>query len=115
MEKCKVWDLVNKESLPKDCKPIGCKWAFKEKRDGIFCARLVALGYSQMVGVDFTGNYSPVVNDSTFRLVFLIIAKLGLKAWSINIGTVFLNGDLHEEIFMKLPDGYAEVKGRQDD
>jgi Reverse transcriptase (RNA-dependent DNA polymerase) len=115
MEKCKVWDLFAKKDLPKGCKLIGYKWVFKEKRDGIFRARLVALGYSHIAGIDFTGNYSHVVNDSTFRLVLLVIAKLGLKAWSIDISTAFLNGDLHEEIFMKLPNGYAEVKGKQDD
>jgi Reverse transcriptase (RNA-dependent DNA polymerase) len=76
---------------------------------------MVALGYSQIAGVDFTGNFVPVVNDSTFRLVLLMISKLGLKGWSIDIGTAFLNGDLNEEIFMKLPEGYEEIKGEPND
>jgi Reverse transcriptase (RNA-dependent DNA polymerase) len=79
---------------------------FKEKRDGVFRARLVALGYSQIPGIDFTGNYSPVVNDSSFRILILLIAKLGLKVWSLDVETVFLNGDLEEEIYMKLPQGF---------
>jgi Reverse transcriptase (RNA-dependent DNA polymerase) len=85
---------------------IGSKWVFKEKRDGVFRARLVALGYSQILGIDFTGNYSPVVNDSSFRILILLIAKLGLKAWSLDVETAFLHGDLEEEIYMKLPQGF---------
>jgi Reverse transcriptase (RNA-dependent DNA polymerase) len=80
---------------------IGSKWVLKEKRDGVFRARLVALGYSQI-----PGNYSPVMNNSSFRILILLIAKLGLKAWSLDIETAFLNGDLEEEIYMKLPQGF---------
>jgi hypothetical protein len=41
----------------------------------------VAIGYSQVTGKDFIGNYSLVVIDSSFQLVPLVIEKLGLKAW----------------------------------
>jgi hypothetical protein len=32
----------------------------QNKRDGVFRARLVALGYSLISGIDFTNNYSPM-------------------------------------------------------
>ena len=38
------------------------------KRDGIFRARLVVLGYSQLQGVDFTDHFAPVANDVTFQI-----------------------------------------------
>ena len=43
-----VWELVD---LPKGYKPIGCKWAYKTKRDNKgnverYKARLVAKGYT---------------------------------------------------------------------
>ena len=115
IERCHVWSLIKKKDVPNERKLIGSKWVFKEKRDGIFRARLVALGYSQVAGIDFTGNYSPVVHDSSFRIVLLLIAKLGLKAWSLDIETAFLNGNLQEEIYMKLPEGYGEIKGETSD
>jgi Reverse transcriptase (RNA-dependent DNA polymerase) len=67
MEKCNVWSLVDMLSIPTNRKLIGSNWVFKEMRDGVFRARLVALGYSQVPGIDFTGNYLPVVNDTSFR------------------------------------------------
>jgi Reverse transcriptase (RNA-dependent DNA polymerase) len=106
MEKCGVWSLIDKKSVPNHRRLIGNRWVFKEKRDGVFRARLMALGYSQIPGIDFTGNYSPVVDDWSFRIILLLIVKLGLKAWSIDFETAFLNGNLDEEIYMKIPKGY---------
>ena len=61
------------------------KWVFKIKQNGVFHARLVACGYSQIPGVDFTENYLPVVHDITFFL--LLIAKMiyGLSAEIVDV------------------------------
>jgi hypothetical protein len=39
---------------------------FKIKGNGVFRARLVACGYSQVPGVDFNESYAPVINDVSF-------------------------------------------------
>jgi Reverse transcriptase (RNA-dependent DNA polymerase) len=112
MEKCNVWSLLDRLSIPTNRKLIGSKWVFKEKQDGVFRARIVALGYSQVPGIDFAGNYLPVVNNTSFRILLLLIGKLGLKAWSLDVETAFLNGDLGKEMYMKLPKGFnGEDKG----
>ena len=49
------------------------KWVFKINRNGIFRARLVACGYSQISGVDYTADYAPVINDITWRLILIVI------------------------------------------
>ena len=67
MENKKAWRTILKTDVPKDRRLIGCKWVFKIRRDGTYRARLVALGYSQVPGVDFTDNFAPVVNAVTFR------------------------------------------------
>ena len=60
---------VRRNDCPNDRRLVGCRWVFKVKRNGLYRARLVAKGFSQIPGVDFTDNYSPVVNDVTFRAV----------------------------------------------
>ena len=57
-----VWRHVKRNDHPNDCRLVACRWLFKVKRNGVYHARLVAKGFSQIPGVDFTDNYSPVVN-----------------------------------------------------
>ena len=64
-----VWRHVKRNDCPNDHGLVGCRWVFKVKRNGVYHARLVTKGFSQIPGVDFTDNYSPVVNDVTFRVV----------------------------------------------
>ena len=75
----------------------------------MYHARLVAKGFSQIPGVDFTDNYFPVVNDFTFRVVVVRMIMENLKGKVVDIDNDFLNGDLEHEIFMKIPEGYDEV------
>jgi hypothetical protein len=53
MEKKQVWEVMKKEDIPQDRRTIKCNWIFKIKRNGVFRARLVACGYSQIPGVNF--------------------------------------------------------------
>ena len=103
-----VWRKIKRASIPTKRRIVGCKWVFKIKRNGVYRARLVALGYSQIPGVDFTDNFAPVVNDVTFRLMLSrkIIEKLSSRI--IDVETAFLHGELEEEIFMEIPKGYRE-------
>ena len=64
-----VWRHVKRRDCPNDCRLVGCRWVYKVKRNGVYHARLVAKGFSQIPGMDFTDNYTPLVNDATFRVV----------------------------------------------
>ena len=64
-----VWRHVKRDDHPNYHRLVGCIWLFKAKRNGVYHARYVAKGFSLFPGVDFTDNYSPVVNDVTFRVV----------------------------------------------
>jgi Reverse transcriptase (RNA-dependent DNA polymerase) len=81
------------------------RWVFDIKRTGVFRARLVACGYSQIPGVDFEEYYSPVVNDSVFRIVIILQIIFGLSSHIIDIETDFLHGTLKESIYMTAPKG----------
>jgi hypothetical protein len=62
-----TWELV---ALPKDKKPIGCKWVYKVKHsaDGSmkrYTTRLVAKGYAQTYGINYEETYkSSYQNDN---------------------------------------------------
>ena len=80
MKKNGVWELVN---LPQGCKPIGCKWVYKTKRDSRGCierhkARLVAKGFTQQEGVDFNETFSPVSTKDSFRVIMTIVVHFDL-------------------------------------
>ena len=77
----------------------------KVKRNGVYHARLVAKDFSQISGMDFKDNYSPVVNDVTFRVVVARKLNDNLKRKVVDINNAFLNGDLEHEIYVKIPEG----------
>ncbi|KAL6188245.1 hypothetical protein ACLB2K_039638 [Fragaria x ananassa] len=61
-----TWVLVPK---PVDRNIVGCKWVYKLKKnaDGTisrYKARLVAQGFSQTEGLDYTETFSPIVRHS---------------------------------------------------
>ena len=60
-------------------------------------------------GVDFTDNYSTVVNDVTFRVVVARMIFENMKGKVVDSDNAFLNGDLEHENYMKIPEGYDEV------
>jgi Reverse transcriptase (RNA-dependent DNA polymerase) len=105
MELNKVWKKVKRASMPEGRRCVKHKWVFDIKRSGIFRARLVACGYSQVAGVDFTQVFSPVCNDVTFRVVLVCMIVWGLDALIFDVVTTFLTGNLEEEIYMECPEG----------
>ena len=94
-----VWTHVKRIDHPNDHRLVGCRWVFKVRRNGVYHARLVAKGFSPIPGMDFTDNYSPVVNDVTFRVVVARMLIENLKGEVVDIDNAFLNGDLEHEIY----------------
>lgn len=82
LHKNQTWKLVPCTS---DMHVIGSKWVFKPKikPDGSLDrlkARVVANGYHQVDGLDYTETFSPVIKPGTIRM-FLTIALA--KKWPI--------------------------------
>ena len=102
-----VWTRIKKKDVPKGRRLIGSKWVFKRKRDGRYRSRLVALGYTQIPGVDFTDNFSPVISDVTLRICLTIWLILDLDIDQMDVETAFLEGILapNEYMYMLNPEG----------
>ena len=103
MMKRNVWRHTNRENVPNNRRLIGNKWVFKKKRNGVYRARLVALGYAQIPGVDHKDNFAPVISEIAFRTILIMGLMYDWTFEIVDIETAFLYGELEEEIYMKVP------------
>ncbi|KAH9101333.1 hypothetical protein LEN26_015722, partial [Aphanomyces euteiches] len=105
-----TWTLCE---LPPDHKPIGCRWIFTKKytADGTlsrYKARLVAQGFTQVAGVDYTEVFAPVIRTSSIRFLLALAAMSSMQICHMDVQTAFLNGNLQETLYMKQPPGYVQ-------
>ena len=114
LKKNHMYDLV---TLPNGKGTLKNKLVFKLKQEGNnakprYKARLVVKSFNQKKGVDFEEIFSPVVKMSLIRVVFRISASLDLEIEQLDVKTVFLHGNLEEEIYMEQLVGFIE-KGKE--
>ncbi|WVZ94596.1 hypothetical protein U9M48_040469 [Paspalum notatum var. saurae] len=112
MKDNQVWNLVD---LPYGVKAIKNKWVFKKKFDmdgrvHIHKARLVAKGFKQIHGIDYDETFSPVVMFKSIRIILAIAAYFDYEIWQMDVKTVFLNGNLSEDMYMTQPEGFVDPK-----
>ena len=107
---CKVGTFV--EVLkPISANILLCQWVFTFKLgvDGImtiYKARLVAKGFGQRPGEDFNETFAPTLHKPSLLTLLAIATQEDLKINHMDIKSAFLNGDLEEEIYMQLPNGF---------
>ena len=103
---------------PKGSNIVTCKWVFNVKlhENGSiskFKARLVARGFSQLYGIDYTQTFAPTVRMDTLRVFFAIIALLNLETGQVDVNNAFTESTLREKIFMDVPQGMTVLKGKK--
>ncbi|CAI7837257.1 unnamed protein product [Closterium sp. NIES-53] len=73
----------------------------------VFNARYVARGFSQRQGVDFFHTFSPTPNMTTLRVLLHVAAQRDYELHSHNFRKAFLQGSVHEEIWLRRPPSFT--------
>ncbi|CAI7798150.1 unnamed protein product [Closterium sp. NIES-54] len=86
-------------------------WIFRVKRPPgsppVFKARYVARGFSQRQGVDYFQTFSPTPKMTTLWVLLHVAAQRDCELQSLDFSTAFLQGSLHEEIWLHHPPGFT--------
>ena len=116
LKKMETWELTE---LPPGRTAIGSRMVFNKKEDAKrymreFKACLVAQGFGQKPGVDFShdGTFAPVMRFETLRTALALSAVNGWKLRQLDVKGAYLNGYLDEEIYMRQPPGFEDGTGR---
>ncbi|CAI7752270.1 unnamed protein product, partial [Closterium sp. NIES-54] len=95
------------EVSPPGANIVSGVWIFKVKRPPgsppVFKARYVARGFSQRQGVDYFQTFSPTPKITTLRVLLHVAAQRDYELHSLDFSTAFLQGSLHEEIWLRRP------------
>jgi len=113
MRSLKVYKLVNK--VPSNANIITTWWVFTYKRDsqGNIIkrkARLVARGFTQIEGTDYTYTFSPTLRQDSLRILSAYSAQNNYEIHQLDVKAAYLNADLEEEIYMEAPEGDDNYK-----
>ena len=71
-------------------------------------ARLVARGFMQEEGVDYTETYSPTVRFESIRMMLAAAALEGMQMEQMDVTTAFLYATLEEEVYLEITQGMFE-------
>nr|GEX61263.1 hypothetical protein [Tanacetum cinerariifolium] len=109
-ERLEVWELVPR---PDKVMMITLKWIYKVKLNelgGILKnkARLVTRGYRQEEGIDFEESFAPVARLEAIRIFLAYAAHKNMVVYQMDVKTVFLNGNLREEVYVSQPNEFMD-------
>ncbi|CAI7798098.1 unnamed protein product [Closterium sp. NIES-53] len=109
-------DILTPRTYAEAVPPLGANvvdgmWIYRVKRPPgsppVFKARYVARGFSQREGVDFFQTFAPTPKMTTLRVLLHIAAQRDYELHSLNFSTAFLQGSLHEEVWLRRPSAFT--------
>jgi hypothetical protein len=117
LEENKTWDLVPISTVPKGKNILRGKFVFDDKRgeDGKvarFKARFVAMGFTQVEGVDYGETFAAVVISKSFRTMLAILNEdptHEMEHWDVKMA--FTMAPVEEELYMHQPEGFEKLSG----
>jgi hypothetical protein len=73
-------------------------------------ARHVAQGFSQVEGLDFGEIFALDARLEAIRILLAFATSKGFKLYQVDVKSVFLNGVIQEEMFVKEPQDFENPK-----
>ncbi|GJZ23357.1 retrovirus-related pol polyprotein from transposon TNT 1-94 [Tanacetum coccineum] len=109
-EHLEVWELIHR---PDKVMVITLKWIYKVKLDelgGILKNKdgLVAHGYLPEEGIDFEESFAPMARLEAIRIFLAFAAHMNTIVYHMDVKMAFLNGILHEEVYVSQPNGFVD-------
>ncbi|CAI7868185.1 unnamed protein product [Closterium sp. NIES-53] len=99
------------EVPPPEANIVDDMWILRVKRPPgsppAFKARYVARGFSQRQEVDYFQTFSPTPRMTSLRLLLHVAAQRDYELHSLDFSTAFLQGSVHEEIWLPRPLGFT--------
>ncbi|CAI7930668.1 unnamed protein product, partial [Closterium sp. NIES-54] len=99
------------EVPPPGANIVSGMWIFRVKRPPgsppIFDARYVVRGFSQRQGDDYFQTFSPTPKMTTLWVLLHVAAQRDYELHSLDFSTAFLQGSLHEEIWLRRLPGFT--------
>jgi hypothetical protein len=86
------------------CHGTYCNRELVKRRSGLL--------YSQIPGLHFNETYTPVMKWSTFCVILVLGASLGVAIQQFNVKSAYLHGTMKEEAWVQQPEGF-EVPGKE--
>ena len=81
-------------------------WVVKAK------SRLVARGFKQREGVNFSETFAPTVWSSCVRLLSAIACECDLDLCHFDVDQAFIQSDLEGDVFLRLPKECGDLLGK---
>jgi hypothetical protein len=61
-------------------------------------------------GLDFEKTFAPVARLEAIRILLAFVESKGFKLYQINVKSAFLNGVIQEEVYVRQPPGFNNLK-----
>ena len=99
---------------PPNTNIITLRWVFHRKfENGALTkhkARLVARGFTQVPGVDYSKAhlYAPVMRFESFRILLSIASWFDLDLRQFDVSEAYLHGEIDGDVYMEAPPGHGD-------
>jgi hypothetical protein len=108
--------LVTRRSLPPNTPNMDARWTYRKKHDenGNFTkyrSRLVAKGFTQILGVNYFESFSPVASFVTIWTLFALTALQMFKVYQYDVEVAFIQSTIdsnHPPVYCAPAEGYED-------